>query len=126
VIQKISAPEVLRRKTRGIHGYLAHRRAPPTLHPTVGLRLGPYGGHRGEGIFVVSEVTLYTHGSQLRLIGKLAARAVTISTNRCERLLCCSQEMHVIDYNVPPIVSAAFLKNDRKAFSRKDIFGEVS
>jgi len=38
-----------------------------------------------------------------------AARAVTMSTNLCERWLCCSQEMHVVYYNVPPIVSAAFL-----------------
>ena len=33
-----------------------------------------------------------------------AAKAVTMSMNLCERWPCCSQEIHVIDSNVPPIV----------------------
>ena len=37
-------------------------------------------------------------------------RAVIMGTNLLERWLFCSQELHVLDYNVPPIVSAAFLK----------------
>ena len=30
-----------------VRGYLAHNKPPPTLDPTVGLCLRPYGGARG-------------------------------------------------------------------------------
>ena len=43
-----------------------------------------------------------------------AAKAVTMSTNLCERWLRCSQKMHVRDYNVPIVVSDAFLEFQRK------------
>ena len=54
-----------------------------------------------------------------------AARAVAMSTNLCERWVsCCSQEMHFIDYNVPPIVFALFLKCQEKGVMEKQVFLE--
>ena len=32
-----------------LHGYLAHKKHPPSQDPTVGLYLGSHGGPRGEG-----------------------------------------------------------------------------
>jgi len=47
-----------------LQGYLAHKKHPPQ-DPTVGLCLGPHGGPRWGGRFLMSEVPLYAHHGAL-------------------------------------------------------------
>ena len=71
------------RNAHRVQGYLAHenpegtgvRRSsetPPSYKPTVGLCLGSYDGPKreGEGLFLMSEVTLHICASKLELLIK--------------------------------------------------------